>query len=207
MQTSLMMMTIVIVAVTWSQMVRFSSRLPVVFHLLGLLGLIGSALRGGSFLVLLSCQVGSWLERAELCLLLLHASLNSVVGHMTVVTVHDTILELVPIMVVMLMTMHVLTIVDRVMIRWLHLEDKISFMSEGIRWVENAAILLECATEFVPAVLVKLIEIVAPGELKVVRVPVVVVGLHVVKQDVPGHVFRVQVGAPSVESRRPEVHA
>ena len=100
---------------------------------------------------------------------------------MTVITVSDAVVDLVGILVVMIMTMHVLTVVDRVMIRWLHFQDKISLVSEGICRVENAAILLKGATQFVPAVLVKLIEIVAPGELEVVRVPVVVVGFHVVK--------------------------
>ena len=67
---------------------------------------------------------------------------------MTVIAVSDTVVDLVDVLVVMIMTMHVLTVVDRVMIRWLHLEDKISLVSEGICRVENAAILLKGATQF-----------------------------------------------------------
>ena len=79
-------------------------------------------------------------------------------------------------------------------------------MNISVRWIEDTAILLKSATQFVPSILVELIEVIAPGELKVVRVLVIVIGLNIVEKDVPWHIFSMQVSTPCVESRRPEVH-
>lgn len=94
-----------------------------------------------------------------------------------------------------------------VMVLWLHLDDKVAIAGVDILRVEDTAVRLKSAAKLVPATLVELVEIIAPVEVEVFSVRVVLVGLHVVKEKVPGHVFACEVSTPSVEGGRPEVHS
>ena len=87
-----------------------------------------------------------------------------------------------------------------------HLDDQIATRSVDIGWVEDTAVALEASTGLVPAARVKSVEVVAPLELKVLRLLVVRVDLHVIIQHVPWHIDRVKAGTPGVEGGRPEVH-
>ena len=72
----------------------------------------------------------------------------------------------------------------------LHLNYKIAASSEHIRRIEGAAVCLKCSTLLLPAILVKLLEVILPLELKIVRVLIVAVHLDVVKEQVPWHILR-----------------
>ena len=78
----------------------------------------------------------------------------------------------------------------------LHLEDKVSCLNRYVFRVENAGVGIESTVGLVPALSVKSVEIIAPVELKFVRVMVVLEDLNVVVEDVPGHVGGVEALAP-----------
>ena len=118
---------------------------------------------------------------------------------------HDTVLVLSQ-TVMMLIEVLVMLTLEMWMESRLHLEHKVTIVDIGVRWIKDTAILLKSATQFVPSILVELIEIVAPCELKVISVLVIVISLNIVEKDVPWHIFSMQVSAPCVESWRPEVH-
>ena len=126
-------------------------------------------------------------------------------GHVAKLAMHDTVLVLSQ-TVMMLIEVLVMLTLEMWMESRLHLEHKVTIVDICVRWIEDTAILLKCSAQFVPSILVELIEIVAPGELKIVRVLVIVIGLNIVEKDVPWHIFSVKIGSPCVESRRPEVH-
>ena len=58
-----------------------------------------------------------------------------------------------------------------------------------------------------PSRLIKLIEVVPPLIVKAFGVGIVPVDLDIVKEEVPGHVIRLEIRAPCVEVWRPEVHS
>ena len=58
-----------------------------------------------------------------------------------------------------------------------------------------------------PSTRIESVEIVAPMELELMRLWIVVVHLDVVIENVPGHIGRVEAMAPTIERRRPEVHS
>ena len=126
-------------------------------------------------------------------------------GHVAKLAMHDTVLVLSQTVMMLIEVLMMLTL-EMWMESRLHLEHKVTIVDIGVRWIKDTAILLKSATQFVPSILVELIEIVAPGELKIVRVLVIVIGLNIVEKDVPWHIFSVKIGSPCVESRRPEVH-
>ena len=126
-------------------------------------------------------------------------------GHVAKLAMHNTVLVLSQ-TVMMLIEDFVMLTLEMWMESRLHLEHKVTIVDIGVRWIKDTAILLKSATQFVPSILVELIEIVAPCELKIVRVLVIVIGLNIVEKDVPWHIFSMQIGSPCVESRRPEVH-
>ena len=126
-------------------------------------------------------------------------------GHVAKLAMHNTVLVLSQ-TVMMLIEVFVMLTLEMWMESRLHLEHKVTIVDIGVRWIKDTAILLKSATQFVPSILVELIEIVAPCELKIVRVLVIVIGLNIVEKDVPWHIFSMQIGSPCVESRRPEVH-
>ena len=87
-----------------------------------------------------------------------------------------------------------------------HFQDEIASSCVGMIWVKNTAIGLKSPTLLFPAVLVKLMEIVSPQEVKLILLIIIAVHFHIVKQHVPWHILHSQIGAPCVESGRPEVH-
>ena len=87
----------------------------------------------------------------------------------------------------------------------LHLENKTATLDVCILWIEDAAVTIEGTANLVPARLIKEVEIVLPGKLKVPLVLVIIVHLNVVEKKVPGHVTRVEVRSPRVERWGPEV--
>ena len=57
-----------------------------------------------------------------------------------------------------------------------------------------------------PASAVEFIKVIAPMELELVSLAVIVVDLDVVVENVPWHIGRIEVMTPGVKRRRPEVH-
>ena len=51
-----------------------------------------------------------------------------------------------------------------------------------------------------------MVKIIAPVELELVMVLIVGEHLHVVVEDEPWHIMRIEAGTPRMESWRPEVH-
>ena len=97
-------------------------------------------------------------------------------------------------------------IVMEMLLKRHHLQYKIAASGEHVCGIKDATVCLKCPTLLLPAVLVKLLEVISPLEIELVRVLIVAVHFNIVKEHVPRHIFRRQVSAPSMESGRPEVH-
>ena len=97
-------------------------------------------------------------------------------------------------------------VIKEMLFLWLHLYYKVATSSEHICRIEGATVRLKCSTLLLPAVLVKLLEVILPLEIEIFRVLIVTVHLDIVKEYVPRHIFRVQVRTPGMERGRPEVH-
>ena len=93
-----------------------------------------------------------------------------------------------------------------VLLHGFHFQDQIASSGIGMIRVKDTAIGLKRPTLLFPAILVKLVEVVPPQEVKLVLLIVIAVHFHIVKKHVPGHIFHSQISAPCVESGRPEVH-
>ena len=89
----------------------------------------------------------------------------------------------------------------------LHLQDEISARNIGILRIKHATVSLKCATNLVPASLVESIEVISPCQVKITGIFIPVIDLNIVEKQVPWHINRVEIFAPCMESRRPEVHS
>ena len=88
-----------------------------------------------------------------------------------------------------------------------HLEHEISASRVHLRGEESATIRLKATTSFMPATSVEGIEIITPVKFKFVIGLIVFVDFDIVIEDIPRHISWVKSLAPSMESRRPEVHS
>ena len=106
---------------------------------------------------------------------------------------------------VMVMLTNVVMLMDMLLCR-LHLNDQVAIVCIDVLRIEDAATGLKRTASFVPTSLVEVVEIIAPLELKLVLFAVITVSFNIVEVEVPGHIGRIKICAPCVESRRPEVH-
>ena len=81
---------------------------------------------------------------------------------------------------VMIMFTNVEMLVDMLLCR-LHLNDQVSIVCIDVLRIEDAATGLESSASFVPTSLVKVVEIIAPLELKLVLFLVITVSFNIVK--------------------------
>ncbi len=93
------------------------------------------------------------------------------------------------------------------MVSRLHFQMQITVLSKHVRGVELARVRLERASGLVPATTVESVEVIAPVELELLVLGVPLMNLNVVVKGVPGHIERIQIFAPRMESGSPEVHA
>ena len=87
-----------------------------------------------------------------------------------------------------------------------HLEDKLTMACVDVVTMEFARVVLKAALCLVPSIQVKLFEVVAPLELKLIGMLVPREHLNIVIKGIPGHVFVFQTLTPRMTRRRPEVH-
>lgn len=123
---------------------------------------------------------------------------------------HTAIMRLArsPMVVIIVVEMfNAIRMLVKVLLSGLHLDHKVPSSRVHIRWIEDAAVGFESSTGLLPPVLVKLLEVISPFKLELILVIVIAVDLNVVKEDVPWHIVWGQIGAPSMESWRPEVHS
>ena len=88
----------------------------------------------------------------------------------------------------------------------LHLKDKIATARVHLRWIEYTTVGFEPTTSLMPAATVESIEVVAPVELKLLLLLIILVNFDVIEEEVPWHVDGVEPSGPTMESRCPEVH-
>lgn len=131
--------------------------------------------------------------------------LKHVVNHRAVLKVIKLAAQSVTVRVVVIMTNSVKTFfVMRV--NWLHLQDEVTAGNINVLRVKDTAAALERSANLMPAVLVELIEIISPGQVKsALFVPVI--NLDIIKEKIPWHIRWIQALAPGVESWCPEVHS
>lgn len=91
-------------------------------------------------------------------------------------------------------------------IKRFHLEDKFAMACVDVVTMEFARVVLKAAFCLVPSIQVKLFEVVAPLELKLIGMIVPREHLNVIVKGIPGHVFVLQAFTPWMTCRRPEVH-
>mmetsp|Transcript_34065 Transcript_34065/g.42055 ORF Transcript_34065/g.42055 Transcript_34065/m.42055 type:complete len:429 (-) Transcript_34065:236-1522(-) len=177
----------------------------VLFRWSGLMGgLEVKAMHIGTVIALwLDRAANSGLQSAEVRVQVARA--GCIANHRVALHMCDLALLLVGIAVVMGVQrfgpVHVVDIVR------LHLEYEVAALYVRILRVEHAAVAIEGAADLVPARLVKEAEVVAPRLFKLLLLLVVVVNFNVIEEDVPGHVARIEIGPPGVESGCPKVHS
>ena len=88
----------------------------------------------------------------------------------------------------------------------LHLDHKVAMARVDIFGVENTAIGLEPAFSFMPTILVKVIEVISPMELKLIQSLIPGEYFNEVVGDEPWHIFGIESVTPSMVDRCPEVH-
>ena len=89
----------------------------------------------------------------------------------------------------------------------LHFKNKMTSIYVGLRGAECGGVRIEgSVVGLVPPARVKILEVIAPVEIKALSLVVECVCLNVIVEDVPGHIRGVEALAPGIECRRPEVH-